>query len=99
MKHPFLSVCGKEDLPKTDVWNICGSLCSMNDIVAKQVPLPDIEIGNTICFENTGAYCMTEGISLFLSRELPEVYLKKENGEAVCVRKTFETSDLNTPDY
>lgn len=99
MKHPFLSVCGKEDLPKTDVWNICGSLCSMNDIVAKQVPLPDIEIGNTICFENTGAYCMTEGISLFLSRELPEVYLKKENGEAVCVRKTFETSDFNTPDY
>lgn len=99
MRHPFLSICGKEDLPDTDVWNICGSLCSMNDIAAKQVPLPELQIGDTLCFENTGAYCMTEGISLFLSRELPEVYLKKENGEMICVRSSFETSDLNTPNY
>ena len=52
-----------------------------------------------LLFEKTGAYSMAEGIAMFLSRELPEVYLKKENGEVVCVRKTFETSDLNTPDY
>ena len=75
MKHPFLSVCDKEQAPKTMSWNICGSLCSMNDIVAKQVELPEVSIGDTICFENTGAYCMTEGISLFLSREIPAVYL------------------------
>lgn len=97
MKRPCLFVCGKETAPCTENWNICGSLCSMNDILAKQVPLPRLEIGDTLCFENTGAYCMTEGISLFLSRELPSVYFKRENGTCVCVRKPFETAVLNTP--
>ena len=83
MKQPYLSVCGKETEPCTESWNICGSLCSMNDIIAKQISLPDIEIGDIICFENTGAYCMTEGISLFLSR----------------VRDSFETFNLNKPNY
>ena len=97
MKHPILSVCGKETEPSTDSWNICGSLCSMNDILAKQVPLPEIHIGDTLCFENAGAYCMTEGMALFLSREIPAVYLVTEDGKHVLVRKPFETADLNTP--
>lgn len=99
MKHPLLFVPGKETEEKEEAWNICGSLCSMNDIVAKQVMLPRVKLGDVICFENTGAYCMTEGISLFLSREIPAVYLKKENGDFLCVRKKFETSVLNTPKY
>lgn len=78
---------------------ICGSLCSMNDIIAKQISLPDIEIGDIICFENTGAYCMTEGISLFLSRDIPSVYIKKEDGTYLCVRDSFETFNLNKPNY
>lgn len=96
MKHPVLSVCGKEQQPAADSWNICGSLCSMNDIVAKQVELPEIQIGDVLCFENTGAYCMTEGISLFLSRDLPAVYLIQEDGQTVCARRPFETYILNT---
>ena len=96
MKQPIFSVCGKENKPNTAEWNICGSLCSMNDIVAKQVPLPDVSIGDLLCFENTGAYCMTECISLFLSREIPAVYLKKAD-EYQLVRKSFETSALNMP--
>ena len=96
MKQPIFSVCGKENKPNTAEWNICGSLCSMNDIVAKQVSLPDVSIGDLLCFENTGAYCMTECISLFLSREIPAVYLKKTD-EYQLVRKSFETSALNMP--
>lgn len=99
MKQPYLSVCGKETEPCTESWNICGSLCSMNDIIAKQISLPDIEIGDIICFENTGAYCMTEGISLFLSRDIPSVYIKKEDGTYLCVRDSFETFNLNKPNY
>ena len=99
MKQPYLSVCGKETEPCTESWNICGSLCSMNDIIAKQISLPDIEIGDVFCFENTGAYCMTEGISLFLSRDIPSVYIKKEDGTYLCVRDSFETFNLNKPNY
>jgi len=99
MKHPMLSVVGKEDAPIADSWNIYGSLCSMNDILAKQVPLPEVSIGDILCFENTGAYCMTEGISLFLTREIPAVYLIRLDGSKTCVRAPFETAVLNTPKY
>lgn len=69
----------------------------MNDIMVKQAPLPEIKIGDVICFENTGAYCPTEGISLFLSRDIPAVYLKKEDSEIVRLRDSFETYSLNNP--
>lgn len=97
MKHPKIFVVGRENAPIADSHNIVGSLCSMNDIMAKQVPLPEVSIGDTLCFENTGAYCMTEGISLFLSRDIPAVYLIREDGNRVCVRENFETAALNTP--
>ncbi len=98
MKRPFFCVLGKENEPPEKEWNICGSLCSMNDIVVKQAMLPKVRVGDTLCFKNTGAYCMTEGISLFLSRELPAVYLLK-NDELLLVRRSFETSVLNKPEY
>ena len=99
MKQPFFHVCGKEHLPATDQWNLCGSLCSMNDVMTKQSPLPDLALGDVLAFENAGAYCMTEGISLFLSRDIPAVYLLLENGTAVQVRKVFDTATLNQPNY
>ena len=99
MKQPFFHVCGKEHLPATDQWNLCGSLCSMNDVMTKQSPLPDLALGDVLAFENAGAYCMTEGISLFLSRDIPAVYLLFENGTAVQVRKAFDTATLNQPNY
>ena len=71
----------------------------MNDIVVKNAVLPDIEIGDTLVFENTGAYCMIECISLFLTRDIPSVYLIDESGNAVKVREKFETCNLNTPIY
>ena len=99
MKQPFFHVCGKEELPATDQWNICGSLCSMNDVMTKQSPLPDLALGDVLAFDNAGAYCMTEAISLFLSRDIPAVYLLLENGTAVQVRKAFDTATLNQPNY
>lgn len=99
MKQPFFHVCGKEHLPATDQWNLCGSLCSMNDVMTKQSPLPDLALGDVLAFENAGAYCMTEGISLFLSRDIPAVYLLLENGTAAQVRKAFDTATLNQPNY
>lgn len=98
MRVPFFSVVGKENEPKTEKYNICGALCSMNDIILKNASLPHLEIGDVLRFENTGAYSPTEGISLFLSRELPAVYIC--NGtDTVCVRKPYETAALNTPNY
>ena len=98
-KHPKLTVPGKHAVIADKLWTVCGSLCSMHDIIVKQIALPDVKIGDVICFENTGAYCMTEGMSLFLSRDIPPVYLILENNEIICVREIFETAQLNTPKY
>ena len=95
MKLPKVTLCGKEDQPPTAQWNLCGSLCSMNDILVKTLPLPEVEIGDTLCFFNTGAYCVTEGMALFLSRDLPAVFIKTPDGDLTCARKTFETYPLN----
>lgn len=99
MKQPYFAVCGKEKDKKDKLWNICGSLCSMNDIIVKQAAMPDIKIGDTLVFKNVGAYCSTEGISLFLSRDLPTVYLLNENKKIITVRSRIETEVFNTPNY
>lgn len=75
-------------------YTIFGSLCSFNDIIARDVPLRELAIGDKLVFENVGAYSVTEGISLFLSRALPGVYAK-ENGSLKCLRENKETYDMN----
>lgn len=88
-------VVPKQPDPDTECVSVCGALCSMNDILVKQKILPKAAPGDILCFENTGAYCVTEGSALFLSRELPAVYLRMENGGFTLVREAVETWRLN----
>lgn len=94
MKHPQYELLPRRENGNIKTWNLCGSLCSINDIMVKNVELVDLKIGDIIAFQNTGAYCMTEGMALFLSRDLPKIYFFKNN-ELIMVRNTFETYQLN----
>lgn len=78
-------------------WTVCGALCTAGDTLLTGVDLPDLQVGDTIVFPNAGAYSMTEGMSLFLSRDLPRVYLRGASGTIRLARDRFETSALNTP--
>ena len=51
-------------------YNICGSLCTVGDVIVKNLELKDAKIGDMIAFYNIGAYSVTEGIYLFLSRRM-----------------------------
>lgn len=100
MKHPYIHILHREQAAKDsgeELWNICGSLCTVNDILVKKLPLGNLNIGDVLVFENTGAYCMTEGISLFLTRDLPEVVLLKGDGTPLTVRPRIQTHTLNIP--
>ncbi|MDO4477923.1 MAG: alanine racemase [Lachnospiraceae bacterium] len=88
---------GSDGTDTRQPWHICGSLCTTNDILVKQAMLPDLAIGDVLAFENTGAYSVTEGMALFLSRDLPAVILANENGVFKKVRDHIEIADLNTP--
>lgn len=94
MKLPMCKIY-PEKANYEEKWNLCGSLCTINDILVKQYPAGDIQIGDVLIFENTGAYCMTEGISLFLSRDLPGVIKIMENNEIKKVRENLPTYKLN----
>lgn len=95
MKHPFHSVYPERDGGEPKNWNICGSLCTVNDILMKNTPFADLRKGDALIFKNTGAYCMTEGISLFLSRDLPQILLIDENGAVISARDFIPTYKLN----
>ena len=76
-------------------YTICGSLCTTADILARGVLLPPLSIGDKLVFEKTGAYSVTEGLALFLSRELPAVYIK-EGEKLTLVRDVTQIYELNS---
>lgn len=88
-----------EQFPKRtgceDKYNICGSLCTVSDVLVKQFPLAGAAIGDVLVFHKTGAYSVTEGISLFLSRDLPRVYFYAKKEGFREVRSAKRTDSLN----
>lgn len=99
MKHPKIrriaAGAGAESAVAAD-WNICGSLCTINDFLVKKFPFADLRIGDILLFPSAGAYCVTEGIALFLSRELPGVYLLDTDGSIRKVRDQIPTEKFNS---
>jgi len=94
MKKPPLIHWNKKS-GETKEWTVCGSLCSLNDVLVKQYPFVDLQLGDKFIFQKVGAYSVTEGISLFLSRDLPQVILYSEKDKARLARNNFPTDVLN----
>lgn len=86
-----------QEAAEPEAWSICGALCTTNDLLAKQLPLEGLSTGSILAFEKTGAYSMTEGISLFLSRDLPRVAIVDAGGRSRLVREGIRTDPFNTP--
>lgn len=110
MKHPFLrhlpwaseqavisdgSAERNEGRAAETPWMVCGSLCTSADVLVKNLPLKNVGVGDMLVFEKAGAYSITEGIGLFLSRKLPRVYKVTDNGSLVLLRDFVETSKIN----
>lgn len=79
----------------TDQYTICGSLCTTNDILVRKALFDSPKPGDILVFERCGAYSVTEGMALFLSRELPQVLLAKKDGSIEIMRDIIETSKFN----
>lgn len=79
-------------------YTLCGSLCTVADVLAKGAELYELQVDDILEFKKCGAYSLTESSSLFLSRDMPEVYLKV-NGNLRKVRGSVDSSEINTIDY
>lgn len=75
--------------------NLCGALCTINDNIVKDMPVTNAEKDDIFEFQNTGAYSMTETPALFLSRDLPKVYVYSSEKGLELMRDRFETDALN----
>ena len=79
-------------------WSLCGSLCTTADVIVRQAEFMDLQVGDVLVFSNIGAYSVTEGIHLFLSRTMPRILLYHEDGELQMARDFVESSRFNCMD-
>lgn len=96
MQTPPITLLGDHG-EKTEDYTLCGSLCTTADILVRKVTLPAISVGDVLAFGRCGAYSVTEGIGLFLSRQLPRIVLHSERGGNRLLRDFYGTDILNSP--
>ena len=89
----------RADAPRaagTQDWTLCGSLCTTADVLVRKIALDGLAPGDFLAFRYIGAYSVTEGPALFLSRDLPRIVLHGPAGGRLA-RDTVHASDLNCP--
>lgn len=77
-------------------FTLCGSLCTTADVLVRKVTFDSLLPGDLLAFEHIGAYAVTEGPALFLSRDMPRILLRDAKGCRVA-RDVLHTSKLNQP--
>ena len=93
--HLKMDECTSTQEPQP--WMLCGSLCTTADVLARNAMFAELAIGDILVFERTGAYSVMEGMSVFLSREMPQVWMYSDRDGLVKIREMFYTDCLNTP--
>lgn len=81
---------------RSEFWSLCGSLCTTADVLVRKAPLTGVGPGCILAFERVGAYSVCEGMSLFLSRDLPKVLAYTRDQGVVLLRDRIVTDSLNT---
>ena len=66
----------------------------MNDVLVRETILHAPEIGDRLAFERCGAYACTEGMAMFLSRELPQLLLYQLDGSVHVLRGCIDTHTI-----
>jgi diaminopimelate decarboxylase len=74
-------------------WHVSGPLCTPNDLIAKAVPLPDLQAGDLIGVTRSGAYGPTASPGLFLSHGYPAEVLVAD-GVVHLVRERDTVADI-----
>ena len=91
----FDGTVDRESADAAEPWMLCGSLCTTADVLVREAQLPPLRVGDVIAFGRCGAYSVTEGVAVFLSRDMPRVALCR-GGNFTLVRDRFATDVLNT---
>lgn len=81
-------------MPDAD-YTLCGSLCTVADVLVREVKLKKLELGDILEFAHCGAYSVTEAPALFLSRQLPAIYAYSKECGYECLRGHIPAAEIN----
>lgn len=98
MYCPPVETSAQERAGEKKDWTVCGCLCTVNDVLIQKLPLAEPKTGDVLIFERTGAYSVTEGMTLFLSHNLPKAVLYGRNKGFRLMRKSHPTYKWNMED-
>ena len=88
-----VTVSGKEDAPKTEVYDVVGSLCENCDKFAVQRPLPKIDMGDLVIVHDAGAHGRAMGFNYNGKLRAGEI-LMREDGTFKEIRRRETVEDL-----
>jgi len=90
--YHHIDVLGKEDLPKSEVYDVVGSLCENNDKFAVQRELPPIVDGDLLIIHDTGAHGHAMGFQ-YNGRLRPKELLLRTDGSVALIRRAETVED------
>ena len=90
--YHHITVLGKENVSRTEKYDVVGSLCENNDKFAVDRMLPKIEIGDLIAIHNAGAHGYAMGFNYNGKLRSAEL-LMHENGEVELIRRAETVAD------
>ncbi len=88
-----ITVSGKEDEPKTEIYDVVGSLCENCDKFAVQRELPKIDIGDLVVIHDAGAHGRAMGYNYNGKLRCGELLLRTD-GSVVQIRRRETLDDL-----
>ena len=94
-----VTVSGKEQAPKTETYDVVGSLCENCDKFAVQRPLPKIDNGDLLIIHDAGAHGRAMGFNYNAKLRCGELLLR-EDGSVVQIRRKETVDDyFSTLDF
>ncbi|MEJ2200253.1 MAG: diaminopimelate decarboxylase [Desulfuromonadaceae bacterium] len=90
--YHHIDVVGKDNLPKTEIYDLVGSLCENNDKFAIQRELPPIADGDMVVIHDSGAHGHAMGFQ-YNGRLRPQELLLRENGSVELIRRAETVED------
>lgn len=90
--YHHITVAGKENQPKTEKYDVTGSLCENNDKFAIDRMLPQLEPGDIIIIHDAGAHGHAMGFNYNGKLKSAELLLR-QNGEVVQIRRAETIED------
>lgn len=88
-----VTVSGKEAAPKTEVYDVVGSLCENCDKFAVQRPLPKIQNGDLVIIHDAGAHGRAMGFNYNGKLRAGEILMRCD-GSFVQIRRRETVQDL-----